>query len=497
MKIPNYEEFVIEMWRTGELHPTLKPTQLEIHNWWNGHDAALTVAHCRRDFGKTWWMLTEAFSFMGANPKTRQVYAAMSREDAKKIVIPTAQLLIPEFLPREIKPVWSASDHAYYHPNGAMLIIEGANDDMGAHLRGPFADRAYLDELAFWRFAKHVWKAVIFPMIERRNGRAIGVSTSPESPMHEFATVIIPEAQTEGAYVKVTIDDDYTMTQERKDRIAAQYSSRRDPEEGRKSTIYMREYMCELVAETERAVVPEFKTAVHVREIERPDYFDCYTVLDLGMRDLTHCLFSYYDWKEGAIVIAGELAINYKTVSELAPLIHQRERELWGDKKPRKRVSDADPMELAEFARQHLLQPHIVPREMRFAAAQNRNPDSLINRMRSLVASDRVIIHPSCVELVKQLAGGLWNEKRTDFERTPGLGHLDGIMALSYTVDTIDYATDPEQAQKKYNREHYGVELGPKPVRDAQNATLQKLLPKVGRRPDRKPNHDRMIVRHR
>jgi hypothetical protein len=86
---------------------------------------------------------------------------------------------------------------------------------------------------------------------------------------------------------------------------------------------------------------------------------------------------------DGEWVPASEFEV--KTVSELAPLIHQKEKELWGDHKIRKRVSDADPMELAEFARQHLLQPAIVPREMRFSAAQNRNPDALINRMRSLI----------------------------------------------------------------------------------------------------------------
>jgi hypothetical protein len=462
----------------------LRPTQREVLEWWQKQDAVLSIIHARRGFGKTVYMLMAAFSHMAKNPNSRQVYAAPTREEAKKIVVPTAQFLIPDDLPKEVRPVWRASDHAYYHPNGSMLIIEGADDDMGAHLRGPFADRVYLDELGFWRFAKHVWKAVLWPMIERRNGRALGVSTSPESPMHEFATELIPEAQAENAYVKITLDEDYTVPQEQKDRIAAQYSKTRDPEDGRQSTIYRREFGCELVSETERAVVPEFDFGLHVAERQRPEYYDAYVFGDIGFVDLTHVLFLHYDWKAATLVVEDELACHHVTVSELAPRILAKEKELWGDHEVRKRASDAMPIALAEFARQHLLQPKAVPREIRFSSVENREPEALINRMRSLFAVRRIAINPRCQELIKQLIGGLYNDRRTDFERTPGLGHLDGLMALAYAVDGVNYQDDPELLQKKYNPDDYPTHWQKRPEA-AQHQSLQRLLPKVGRRPQR------------
>lgn len=492
---PSHDQAVVEAWRRGDLVHFMRPTQVEIHDWWLGHDAVLSVVHARRGFGKSCFMLLTAFEFMAQNPNSRQVYAAPTREECKKIVLPTAQLLIPPNLPSDVRPRWVASDHAYWHPNGAMLVIEGADDDQGAHLRGPFADRVYLDEHGFWRFAEHVFKAVLYPMIERRDGRALSVSTSPESPMHEFATVIIPEAQSEGAYVKVTIDEDYTLTKEKRDKIAAQYSKTRDPDDGRKSTIYRREFGCELVTESERAVVPEFKHDVHVVEWPRPEFFDCYVFMDQGFVDLTHALFIIYDWQNATLVVEDEICVHHVTVSELAPLILAKERELWKDHKIRKRVSDSPPISLAEFARQHLLQPTIVPREIRFSAAENREPEALINRTRSLFASDRIKINPKCIELIKQLAGGLYNERRTDFERIPGLGHLDGILALAYAVDGLDFATDPEAMQRKFSREYYGVELSGGPRKDAQHKSLERLLPKVNRRPDRDPHKHKVRFR--
>lgn len=430
---------------------------------------------------------------MAQHPASRQVYAAPTREQAKTIVVPTAHLIIPEGLPDAIKPKWYATEHAFIHPNGSRLVVEGADDDQGKHLRGPFADRAYLDELGFWRFADYVYRSVLYPMVERRNGRMIGVSTSPDSPQHEFATILIPEAVSEGSYVKVTLDEDTTVTQAKRDRIAAQYSRTRDPEDGRKNTKYMREYDCQLVTETERAVLPEFNLERHVGTTPLAEFFYCYTVADIGMVDLTHVLLLWYDWPSATIVVENELAVNYCVVSQLAPEIYKLEKATFGNVVPRKRISDAQPIVLAEFARQHVLQPQLVPREIRFAAAQNRDPEALINRMRSLLASDRIKINPRCVELIKQCQGGLWNEKRTDFERIKGLGHLDGLMALAYAVDTIDYQTDPEAMMRKWDREQYPTERLPAKPRDAQEKALVGLLPKALRKPDRKP---RWTIKH-
>lgn len=484
--LPSWNDIVAESWRRGDLSFQLKATQREVSRWWNEEvQAVLTILHARRGFGKTWFLLTDAFETMAKQPGCRLVYAAPSREMAKSIVIPTAHLLIPRDLPDAVRPVWFASEHAFIHPNGSRCVVEGADDEHGAHLRGPFAHRVYMDELGFWRYCDYVYRSVLYPQVERTSGRMLGVSTSPESPHHEFASILIPEAKSDGAYAKISLDDDFTVTDEQKAKIAAQYSGKRDPEEGRKSTQFQREYLCELVTETERAVLPEFNIEMHVRVMKRPEFYDAYTVMDLGMVDLTHCLLSYYDFEAATIVITREVVKQYVTVSELAPMIYEAEQETWGkEKKVRKRMSDAQPISLAEFARQHLLQPHKVPKEMRFSAVDNRDPEALLNRTRAMLSAQRIAIDPSCVELIKQCQGGLWNERRTDFERIPGLGHLDGVMTLAYTIDTIDYQTNPATMQKTWDKYNYPTETL-KPVRDAQSASLARLLPKVGRKPER------------
>lgn len=484
--LPSWDAIVAHSWRIGDLSYQLKQTQREVSRWWNDEvQAVLTILHARRGFGKTWFLLTDAFETMAKQPGCRLVYAAPSREMAKSIVIPTAHLLIPRDLPDEVRPVWFASEHAFIHPNGSRCVVEGADDDHGAHLRGPFAHRVYMDELGFWRYCDYVYRSVLYPQVERTGGRMLGVSTSPESPHHEFASVLIPEAKTEGAYVKISLDDDYTVTDEQKAKIATQYSGKRDAEEGRNSTQFKREYLCELVTETERAVLPEFNIELHVSEFEHPEFHDRYVYMDQGFVDLTHCLFAHYNFKEARIVIEDEIAMQHVTISELAPLILEKERELWGDGRVWKRASDSPPISLAEFARQHMLQPKLVPKEIRFAAVNNREPDALINRTRAMLDANRIRIHPRCKELIKQCQGGLYNERRTDYERIAGLGHLDGVSALSYLVDGIDYSRNPETAQRQWSKYDFPVEQL-KVQRDVQMSTLARLLPKVGRKPEKR-----------
>lgn len=250
---------------------------------------------------------------------------------------------------------------------------------------------------------------------------------------------------------------------------------------GAASSAWRREYLCERVAEVERAVIPEFKPDAHIGEVQRTPFYDGYVSLDLGLVDLSHCLFAWYDFPNATIVVEDEVVRQYCTVSELAPEIYAKERELWGNQKPALRVSDAQPISLAEFSRQHVLQPALVPRETQFASAQNREPEALINRARALFASNRIKIHPRCKNLIAQTEGGLWNAKRTDFERIPGLGHLDGVMALVYLVDAVDYQSNPA-ARERFNPEEYALYYNKSPTMQRYNS-LAKMLPKSARRP--------------
>lgn len=441
------------LWATKKLDWILHAGQREVATWWRSHKNMVSVVLCARGFGKSWGLLKEGFEQCLSAPRQRVLYACPSREQAKQIALPTAEVML-ETCPPELAPHWSDTKHAYVFQNKSMMVIEGADDENGKHLRGPFAHLVLCDEQGFWRRPEYVTRSILIPLAHRVHGRIISASTPPETPYHEFVTMI-RMAETRGSLIVRTVDDNPLLTPERRRELIQEIGNGDET-----STAVRRELFCEIVTETERAVIPEFDRTLHVKRTERPELFDAYEVIDLGMKDFTHALFAHYRFDLACIVIEDEVCVNNKPVSEIAPILAAKELELWGEQEPYIRISDNEPMEIAEFARQHYLQPNKVPREMRFSPADNKNPEALLNRTRSLFHADRIKVDPRCVRLIAMLEGGLWNERRTDFERIPGLGHLDGVMALAYLVDRLDYGRNPEarrfidkQAHAVYGRQ--------------------------------------------
>jgi len=396
-------------WRT--------PTRMLLHadqqsaaRWWRTGSGQTQILLCARGWGKTWFMLTLALErgFLARRPE-RLVYAAPSREQAKQIVVPTLREMLRD-CPEALAPRWSATGHSLRFTGGTELVIEGANDEAGEHLRGPFAHEVYCDEVRSWREAKTVVDSVLKPIAMRVGGRILIATTPPDSVHHDFVAML-NESRAKGHAMTRTIYDNPRLSPAD---IAEQISEMG----GADSTTVRRELLCEIVTETERAVLPEFSVVRHVESLERPTYYDGYVSIDLGMHDFTHALFAYYDKPTERIVIERELCVQSKPVSEIAPLVSAIELELWGTQRPRVRVSDNHPMEIAEFGRQHLLQPDRVGRPLSFAPANNQKPEALLNRVRSLLFKDRLKIHPSCAQLITQCEGGLWNARRTDFDRT-------------------------------------------------------------------------------
>ncbi len=461
-----------EVWRRGQLAYKLHAAQVDLRKRFNTSSARITAWNIARRFGKSTLLVCLAVEHALTTKNGRVVFAAPTREQARDIVSPIFRHVL-EDCPTNLRPRYNESRNFYtFEATGCEVHIDGADDERGARLRGTKATLVLGDEVGFWRYPVEVIKSVLLPQTITCDGRIIIASTPPESPHHAFWQ-LVAEARIGGSYEQRTIYENPMVTPA----LIEEYMRESG---GEQSSAWRREYLCERVAEVERAVIPEFKPDRHIAEVQRSAFYDGYVSLDLGLVDLSHCLFAWYDFANATVIVEDEVVRQYCTVSELAPEIYSKERELWGNQPPRLRVSDAQPISLAEFSRQHVLQPSIVPRETQFASAQNREPESLINRTRALFASNRIKIHPKCKNLIAQTEGLLWNARRTDFERIPGLGHGDGVMALAYLVDSIDYATNPA-SRERLNPQDYATYFKSSPTME-RYASLSKMLPPSARR---------------
>ncbi len=441
--LPSLSEIAAECWRLGDLGYKRHPGQHQLTAAVRQVAATIAVIHAARGYGKTFDALVDCCEVGLAQRNQRMVFAAPTREDAKKIVSAVMPMVIDD-APSELKPVWIATDHLYHFPStDSVLIVEGADDDRGNHLRGPHVHYAVADEAGFWRHCAYVVKSVLLPQLQRVGGRIRIQSTSPESVGHDFVG-LCEEAIRAGAYFKFTVHDNPRLSPAKIQKDAEEVSGKKGEAVWTETSV-RREFLCEFVTDTARAVIPEFDEALHVGECERPEFVDCYDGLDLGLVDLTHALFGYWDFSNARLVIEDEWSGNYKLTRDVAEIIKRKEKDLWGhlpyfgapqgrhNRCPWGRYSDNEAQQLYDLA------SYGAP----FAPAIKTDKEAAINRLRGMFASGKVLIHPRCTSLLHQLRVGIWNERRSDYERLPGAGHLDGIDALVYMARMIDYNRNP------------------------------------------------------
>jgi hypothetical protein len=456
---PSWQDFATESWRRGDLQYKLHNGQEQLQKAARASTETEVVLHAARGYGKTWWRLVDHTEQCLTHRKQRHVYAAPTREQAKQIVIPTMQMIVDD-APAKLKPVWQSSEHRWFFPSTeSVLIVDGADDDRGDHLRGPFAHRITFDEAAFSRHCKYVLRSVLLPQAQRVGGQIVVCSTSPESVGHDFVS-ICGDAIRKSSYFKFTIMDNPRLTREQIDRVVLEVSGCQTLNEAWRSTFVRREFLCEFVTDSTRAVIPEFSDACVVQSYELPQFCDKYAGLDLGLVDMTHCLLGHYNFSDAQLVIEDEVCVNYTRTSDVAEMIKAKERQLWGDVPVTGRYSDNEAQQLYD------LRGFGLP----FTPALKTDKEAAINRLRLMFSQNKIRIHERCKNLIHQLRVGVWNDRRTDYERLPGAGHLDGLDALVYMARSINYNRNPVP-------EHLGVSrfTHHAPPRRSETHALQKL----------------------
>ena len=213
------------------------------------------------------------------------------------------------------------------------------------------------------------------------------------------------------------------------------------------------EESCFLVANPERSVLPEVANANHlIQDVERPKHFKSYVFIDLGLKDSTAMLFAYYDFDSARIVIEDELIVSYWTTRQKVERATEIEHD-YGYEAP-KRISDNDLQQLFDLNKDYGYRVLGVTKRSKQKGVNYR--ESLINQLRVAITAKKIVINPRCKNLIFQLSYGMWNEHRTDFERNYDIknmgvvmGHLDGLMALAYGFDNIDWNENPYPDQSE------------------------------------------------
>ena len=439
------------MWRKGNLRWKLDPHQREtdaLFDEWNARRgtpeyAAQVVAsgatlddvwveEVARRFGKTAKWIIRCFEACIRRPGAVLTYGTAYQKDIGEIIVPLAEMLSAD-APPDCKPTYKGSykeqHEGLYFPNGSMIKLVGVDQHPNA-LRGRFSDGVVLSEAGFMRRLENLVRAVLLPQFQRRPWAFLVLeSSTPDEPEHDFLRVMRPDAKARGAYVTRTIDANEVLSVADKAKYIRQAGGRGHP-------ICEREYYCEIKADPQRAVFPEFDRKRHVvPRRPSPEHAHCYTAADPAIQDLFALGFAYWDVARQKLVVQRSWAERNAGTKRVASVIRATESELWSgttawsheDKtlkpQPHARVSDTDLRLIYDLSNDY---------GIFFAPSLKDDKDAQIYALRDALMNDLIEIEDGSGPLADHLESARWNERRTDFERTPLFGHFDCADMLIY-----------------------------------------------------------------
>jgi len=430
LKTPSFEELKKEMWFRGNLSFKLHTAQKVINQTFKESSKQLFIANCSRQWGKSFWAVCKAVEFAIANPKSQIRYGAAFHTDLVEFIIPAFEKVL-EDCPASIKGKYTKVGSAYVFPNGSKIKLVGIDKNPNG-LRGNTLDLIILDECGFIGNLDYVYKSIIIPAtMHRPNAKIIFISTPPSTPAHSFIDYC-QKAENEGGYVKFTIYDNPLINEATILRLIEESG-------GESSTTWRREYLCEFITDSDLAIIPEWKDD-YVKQIERDSYYQYYhkyVGMDLGVKDFTAVIFGYYDFKAASLIIEDEFFMNGPSLntSILAETIKIKEKEIWGQAAPFRRISDNNnPMMIQDFSTLH---------DLTFISTTKDSLEAMINKVRIMVQSGQIIISPKCTYLIGCLKYGVWNTKKNAFARSSTFGHFDHLAALIYLVRNLATHTNP------------------------------------------------------
>ena len=413
------------------------------------------VNNCSRRLGKSFKMCLQAIEICRQIPFGQARLIAPTQKQMRGITQPLIRQILRD-CPEELKPVWKQQDALWHFPGtDAQLHVAGANNGHEDDSRGTEAHWIGIDEPGQIDKLRYLIADVLMPQLltvrhisDGRFGKLSISGTPPPTPAHEFAD-IAQEAQSGKTYSEFNI-------------FSAGYSQKiidlfRQEANGRSwkpgdpdSTTWLREYLCQFVVDKNLALVPEWKDT-YIVDWPRSEFFRFYHLyngMDLGVSDFTVCLFGYYDFKNARLVIEDEVVMNgpQMTTPLLAKAIQDRRLKLWpkADTEPPaardvfRAVADNDnPLLLNDLASLH---------KLNFAPVVKDSLNAMVNAMRVLVSSERLVVHPRCTQLIGCLRYGVWHDLKRKKWLNSGpdkFGHFDALAALMYLIRNLDMQTNP------------------------------------------------------
>lgn len=455
------EEARKELWHRGNLSWKWYPEQHKINDAFNARSAKDFAGNCSRRLGKTYWALTKCVEQAIKIPKARLKYAMGIRDHLIEFALPAMDDIIKD-APPSIRPGTKLSKFKYEFPkNGSEILLVGLDKNPNG-LRGGYTDGVVFEEAALIKKLGYLRDSVVGPMmLYRPDPWVITISTPGVDPEDEFKEVC-DRQELLGNYLKLDIYNNTRLTPEEIEEIRISCES---------ETTWRREYLCEFIVESERAILPEWHDGL-ITEDTRDDFFKYYhhyEAMDIGVRHKTFVIFGHYDFRRATLFIEHSFSLKGSevTTNRIAELTREHREILYESREgPYRGVADNNNLILLN----DLAQNH----DIRYFATSKDELHAMVNNVRLWLQNGKIKIHPRNKELIGCIRSGVWDDKRNKFDESKTYGHYDGIAALMYLVRNIDTHTNP--IPKLINISPENTHIPDHMLEDDDDSELSKLF---------------------
>lgn len=377
-----------------------------------------------RRWGKSFLLVVMALEDCLRKPETTVRIIGPEIDQTIGIILPLIMKICVDAPYGLIRPTKS---YRHWHVGKSILILGGFDKKNIEKHRGTESDAIYIEETGSSDSLEYDYamREVLMPHLLLSRGPLTHFTTPPKEIDHPFILTTIPTSKVNGAFFEYTIYDNPMLS-------SAQIQEAIDDCGGVTSVAFRREHLVQIFRDETRMIVPEFDVAKHVPkvDIERPQYANYWIAGDYGgQEDGTSFGLIYYHFDLAKIVIDSELFYEPQIPnSVIAPEVLELEAttgkdlERWVDMPGQTRVDlDND----YGFWTQ---------------APLKDDADAALQFLRKLFIEGKILVNPSCKQTILTLATGQWNDRRTDYKRTPILFHCDPIDMLKYGMRHINYA---------------------------------------------------------
>lgn len=433
-----------QLWREGILEWKLHKSQKDMYDFFHGKSDKTILFNCSRRLGKTYLLVLIALETC-IRKKSIVKFILPEQGWARKII---HREVMPQLLndcPKELVPTFKTQDNVYEFANGSQIQLAGTDNGNYEKLRGGNSDLCLIDEAGFCSDLNHIISSILIPTTLLTKGRILLSSTTPDNPNHEFVEQMRLAASEKRMIIKTLYDGLEDSKQSEVPHITPEIIEEiiKGIPGGVESDAFRTEFLCQLISDSDKAVVPEFARAEDdvISEWKMPAFCDKYVSMDIGFKDLTVALFGFYDFENAMLVIQDEIVINGPelTTQKLADEILKKEDKLWTSPltgeldKPYMRISDNNLIVINDLAKLHNLY---------FTPTEKQNKDASINQLRMMIENRQIRINPRCVTLINHLKLATWASTKKDYIRTNG-HHFDALDALVYLVRNMSFSHNP------------------------------------------------------